>query len=131
MRPGKPLIWGRLGATPVLGLPGNPVSALVCAVQFLVPAVERLSGLPGGPPRAIRAVAGAPLAENDRRFDHLRATLGTGPEGEPVATPFPVQDSSMLKVLSRAEALILRAPRAAALPAGAAVEVIPLGELGI
>ncbi|TCZ66723.1 molybdopterin molybdotransferase MoeA [Roseicella aquatilis] len=131
MRPGKPLIWGRLGATPVLGLPGNPVSALVCAVQFLTPAIERLSGLPGGPPRTLRALAGAPLAENDRRFDHLRATLAEGADGQPVATPFPVQDSSMLKVLSRAEALILRAPRAPAVPAGTPVEVIPLGDLGI
>ncbi|MFC7477077.1 gephyrin-like molybdotransferase Glp [Dankookia sp. GCM10030260] len=131
MRPGKPLIWGRLGATPVLGLPGNPVSAMVCAVLFLIPAIARLSGLPGEPPRTIRALAGAPLAANDRRFDHLRATLATGADGQPVATPFPQQDSSMLKVLSRAEGLILRAPLAPALPAGAAVEVIPLGDLGI
>ena len=92
----------------MLGLPGNPVSAMVCAVQFLIPAIERLSGLPGGPPRTLRALAGAALAENDRRFDHLRATLAPGPDGQPVATPFPLQDSSMLKVLSRAEALILR-----------------------
>jgi molybdopterin molybdotransferase len=131
MRPGKPLIWGRLGATPVLGLPGNPVSAMVCAVQFLIPAIERLSGLPGGPPRTLRALAGAPLAENDRRFDHLRATLAAGADGQPVATPFPLQDSSMLKVLSRAEALILRAPQAPALPAGAVVEIIQLCDLGI
>jgi molybdopterin molybdotransferase len=131
MRPGKPLIWGRLGATPVLGLPGNPVSAMVCAVQFLIPAIERLSGLPGGSPRTLRALAGAPLVENDRRFDHLRATLAAGADGQPIATPFPLQDSSMLKVLSRAEALILRAPRAPALPVGAVVEVIPLGDLGI
>ena len=131
MRPGKPLIWGRLGATPVLGLPGNPVSAMVCAVQFLIPAIERLSGLPGGPPRTIRALAGTALPENDRRFDHLRATLAPGPDGQPVATPFALQDSSMLKVLSRAEALILRGPRAPALPAGAVVDVIPLGDLGI
>ena len=131
MRPGKPLIWGRLGATPVLGLPGNPVSAMVCAVQFLIPAIERLSGLPGSPPRTIRALAGAALAENDRRFDHLRATLAAGADGKPVATPFPRQDSSMLKLLSRAQGLILRVPQAPALPAGAVVEVIPLGDLGI
>jgi molybdopterin molybdotransferase len=131
MRPGKPLIWGRLGAVPLLGLPGNPVSAIICAVQFLVPALERLSGLPGGAPRTLRALAGAPLAGNDRRFDHLRATLAPGPDGTPVATPFSVQDSSMLKTLARAEALILRAPRAPALPEGAPVEVIPLGDLGI
>ncbi|MDI3306318.1 MAG: molybdopterin molybdotransferase MoeA [Acetobacteraceae bacterium] len=131
MRPGKPLIWGRLGQTPVLGLPGNPVSALVCGVVFLVPALQRLSGLPGEAPRTARARAGTALPENDRRFDHLRARLETGPDGSLVATPFPVQDSSMLKTMARADALILRPPHAPALPEGAPVEVIPLGDLGI
>jgi molybdopterin molybdotransferase len=131
MRPGKPLIWGSLGATPVLGLPGNPVSALVCSVLFLLPALDRLSGLPGAAPRTIRASTGTALPENDRRFDHLRARLEAGPDGTAVATAFPVQDSSMMKTLARADALILRAPGAPALPAGAAVSVIPLGELGV
>ena len=131
MRPGKPLIWGRLGATPVLGLPGNPVSALVCSVLFLLPALDRLSGLPGHPPRTIRALTGADLPGNDNRFDHLRARLEPGADGMPIATPFPVQDSSMMKTLARADALILRAPGAPALPAGTSVSVIPLGELGI
>jgi molybdopterin molybdotransferase len=133
MRPGKPLIWGRLGHTPVLGLPGNPVSALVCGVVFLLPALQRLSGV-AGPlgARTVSARAGAALAENDRRFDHLRARLEPSAEdGALVATPFPVQDSSMLKTMARAEGLILRPPHAPALPAGASVEVIPLGELGI
>ncbi|MGG5821081.1 molybdopterin molybdotransferase MoeA [Falsiroseomonas sp. HW251] len=131
MRPGKPLIWGRLGRTPVLGLPGNPVSALVCAVQFLLPSVAMLSGLPAAPPATLLVRAGAPLPENDRRFDHLRASLGTDRDGRPVATPFPVQDSSMLKTLARAEALILRPPHAPAAPEGAEVEAISLGQLGI
>ncbi len=131
MRPGKPLIWGRLGATPVLGLPGNPVSALVCGVQFLVPAIAGLSGLPAAAPETVLVRAGAPLAENDRRFDHLRASLTTDRDGRPVATPFPVQDSSMLKTLARADALILRPPFAPALPEGAEVPAIPLGALGI
>ena len=131
MRPGKPLIWGRLGPTPVLGLPGNPVSAMVCSVLFLLPALDRLSGLPGNAPRTLRALAGAALPENDGRFDHLRATLAPGPDGIPVATPFPHQDSSMMKTLARADALILRAPGAPALAAGAAVQVISLLDLGI
>ncbi len=131
MRPGKPLIWGRLGEVPVLGLPGNPVSALVCAVQFLAPAIAVLSGLPAAPPRTMRARAGAALAANDHRFDHLRATLADDRDGRAVAHPFPVQDSSMLKTLARAEALILRPPHAPALPEGSDVAVIPLGELGI
>jgi molybdopterin molybdotransferase len=131
MRPGKPLIWGRLGRTPVLGLPGNPVSALVCGVQFLVPAIAVMSGLPGGPPPTLLVRAGADLPANDKRFDHLRASLGTDRDGRPVATPFPVQDSSMLKTLARAEALILRPPHAPPLPEGAEVEAIPLGQFGI
>jgi molybdopterin molybdotransferase len=131
MRPGKPLIWGRLGRTPVLGLPGNPVSALVCAVQFLVPALGVMAGLPAAPPPTMLVRAGAPLAENDRRFDHLRASLGTDRDGRSVATPFPLQDSSMLAALARAEALILRPPHAPAVPEGGEVEVIPLGQFGI
>jgi len=131
MRPGKPLIWGRLGATPVLGLPGNPVSALVCGVQFLVPALAVLCGLPPASPRCVAVRAGAALAANDRRFDHLRATLAPGKDGIPVATPFAQQDSSMLATLARADALILRAPHAAPLPAGAMAEAIRLDALGI
>jgi molybdopterin molybdotransferase len=113
------------------GSPGNPVSAMVCSVLFLLPALDRLSGLPGDPPRTLRALAGAALPENDGRSDHLRASLAPGPDGVPVATPFPVQDSSMMKTLAQAEALILRAPGAPALPAGAAVQVISLRDLGI
>jgi molybdopterin molybdotransferase len=131
MRPGKPLIWGRLGRTPVLGLPGNPVSALVCGVQFLVPGIAVMSGLPAAPPPTIQVRAGAKLAENDRRFDHLRATLASDRDGTLVATPFPVQDSSMLATLARADALILRAPFAPALATGATVEAIRLADIGV
>lgn len=126
MRPGKPLIWGRLGEMPVLGLPGNPVSALVCAVVFLLPVLARIQGLADVAPRIIRAVAGVDLPENDIRADHLRATLAEG-----VATPAARQDSSMLAVLASADGLILRAPFAPALPCGAPVDVIPLADLGV
>jgi molybdopterin molybdotransferase len=131
MRPGKPLIWGRLGRTPVLGLPGNPVSALVCGVVFLIPAIARLSGLPGDPPPTRRVVTAVPLPANDRRADHLRATLAEDADGRLRATPAAVQDSSMLATLARADALILRPPFAPALPAGAEVEAILLAELGV
>ena len=131
MRPGKPLIWGRLGHTPVLGLPGNPVSALVCGIVFLTPALAVLSGLPAAAPPTRRAIAGAALAANDRRFDHLRATLATDSTGQLVATAFPKQDSSMLATLARADALILRAPLAPALAAGEAVDILDLSALGI
>ena len=131
MRPGKPLIWGRLGRVPVLGLPGNPVSALVCGIVFLLPALARLCGLPGAPTPSRRVICAAPLAENDRRADFLRASLEADADGRISVRPFPVQDSSMIATLARADALVLRAPFAPALPAGAEVEAIILGELGI
>ncbi len=135
MRPGKPLVFGWLGAAgsgvPMLGLPGNPVSALVCAVLFLLPALARLSGLPAAAPPVTPAVLGAPVAENDGRADHLRATLAEDEAGRLVATPFPVQDSAMLRRLAHADGLVLRAPHAPALPAGAAVGVIRLDRLGV
>ena len=131
MRPGKPLIWGRLGRTPVLGLPGNPVSALVCGVVFLIPAIARLSGLPGAAVPVRRVVTAVALAANDRRADHLRATLSVDADGRMVVTPAGVQDSSMLATLARADALVLRAPFAPAVAAGAEVEAIWLAELGV
>ncbi|MBR0672760.1 molybdopterin molybdotransferase MoeA [Neoroseomonas soli] len=131
MRPGKPLIWGRLGRTPVLGLPGNPVSAMVCAVLFLIPAIERMSGLPGAAPRMRRVLTSVPLAENDHRADYQRASVSFDKEGRMLVTPAPVQDSSMLATLARADALVLRAPHAHALPAYAEVEAIILPELGV
>ena len=131
MRPGKPLLYGRLDAVPVLGLPGNPVSALVCSILFLLPALSRLSGLPAAPPPTMQAIAGADLRANDHRADHLRATVTTDPQGRVVATPFPVQDSAMLRRLAQADALILRAPNAPPLPAGADISVIRLDSLGL
>ena len=128
---GKPLIWGRLGRTPVLGLPGNPVSALVCGVVFLIPAIARLSGLPGDPPPTRRVITAVPIAENDRRADHLRSAISYDSEGRMRVTPAAVQDSSMLATLARADALVLRAPLARALPAGAEVEAIILADLGV
>jgi molybdopterin molybdotransferase len=131
MRPGKPLLFGTMGAVPVLGLPGNPVSALVCAILFLVPALYRLSGLPAVAPPVTRAWAGAALRQNDHRADHLRATLAVDAEGRLVATAFAVQDSAMLRRLALADALILRAPKAPPLPEGAEVPIIRLDALGL
>jgi molybdopterin molybdotransferase len=131
MRPGKPLLFGRLGPVPVLGLPGNPVSALVCSILFLVPALSRLSGLPAAPPPVSQAIAGTALRANDHRADHLRATISTNSQGHTVATPFPVQDSAMLRWLAMADALILRAPHAPAQAEGSEISVIRLDSLGI
>jgi len=126
MRPGKPLIWGMLGDVPLLGLPGNPVSALVCGVVFLLPALAVLGGLPAGETATEAAVAGADLPANDQREDYLRCHLESG-----VATPFPRQDSSMLKTLARADALLIRAPHAPAVARGTPVRIIHLASLGV
>jgi molybdopterin molybdotransferase len=131
MRPGKPMIFGRIEHLPVLGLPGNPVSAYVCAVLFLLPAVRRLQGLPPAAAPTISAIAGAPLRPNDHRADHLRAALSTGPDGTLIATPFPRQDSAMLSLLSQADCLLLRPPHARAAAQGEAVEIILLQPGGI
>lgn len=131
MRPGKPLLFGNLGLTPVLGLPGNPVSALVCAILFLVPAIHALLGLPPEPAAVTQAALGTAVPANDGRADHLRATLHRSESGALVATPFPVQDSSMLRRLALADCLVLRPPHAPALPAGAPVPVIRLDAFGI
>ena len=131
MRPGKPLMHGRLGDVAMIGLPGNPVSSLVCAILFVVPALQKLSGLPAAAPPTVMARLGAPLAANDKRADHLRATLSTAPDGTLVATAFPRQDSSMLRLMARADALILRAAHAPAADAGATVPVIRLDALGL
>ncbi len=128
MRPGKPMIFGALGEMPVLGLPGNPVSAFVCAVLFLGPALARLAGLQAAAPETTRARLGAAVRANDHRADHLRATLDETPRGL-VATPFARQDSAMLGALAAAGALILRAPHAPAMEAGAEVDVIRLDNL--
>ncbi len=131
MRPGKPLMAGRIGEVPVLGLPGNPVSAMVCAILFLLPALARLSGLPGEPPPTEEVPLGAALGENDLRADHLRAKFARDEAGRPVVIAFPRQDSSLMRLLAEADALILRPPHAPALAAGAVVPVIRLDRLGI
>ncbi|HEV2678511.1 MAG TPA: gephyrin-like molybdotransferase Glp [Aliidongia sp.] len=128
MRPGKPLMFGRLGTTAVLGLPGNPVSALVCGMLFLRPALDRLQGLPGTGPVAEPARAGVELKANDGRQDYLRARLSRDPDGALIATPFARQDSSMMSALAGADCLILRPPSAAAVPTGGAVKVIRLSD---
>jgi molybdopterin molybdotransferase len=131
MRPGKPLMFGKLGATPLLGLPGNPVSSLVCSLLFLAPMLAKFLGRAETEPRRLAARLGADLKANDRREDYLRATLARGSDGAIVATPFQAQDSSMMATLAKADGLILRAPLAPALKAGDAVEVIPLALPGV
>jgi molybdopterin molybdotransferase len=130
MRPGKPMIFGRLGDMPVLGLPGNPVSACVCGMLFMMPAIAKLGGLTQEEPQTVAATLGAAVRANDHRADFLRATLSNGPDGGLVATPFARQDSAMQSVLARAGALVLRAPHAPALTEGAPVRIIRLDVCG-
>lgn len=122
MRPGKPLLFGRLGDTPMLGLPGNPVSTLVCGWIFLRPALFALAGAALQEHRVI-ATLGRDLPENDRREDYLRARIDHTADGT-VATPFPAQDSSMLSLLAAADGLVIRPPFAPAAARGDAVEAM-------
>jgi molybdopterin molybdotransferase len=131
MRPGKPLMAGRVGEVPMLGLPGNPVSAMVCAILFLLPALARLSGRAGEALPMEEARLGMAVGSNDARADHLRAKLAPDEDGRTVAVPFPRQDSSLMRLLAEADALIFRPPNAPALPAGAIVPVIRLDHLGV
>lgn len=126
MRPGKPLLFGRIGDTPVLGLPGNPVSSLICAIVFMVPALDRMQGVAtvARPRHTVRLAV--PLRQNDEREDYLRATLSY--DGEPRVTPFSRQDSSMVSRLAQADCLIVRAPHAPPADAGETVEILPLPE---
>ena len=126
MRPGKPLMFGRIDSTPVLGLPGNPVSSLVCAVIFLGPAIARLLGVIAGETTPATAILGADVGQNDERQDYLRARLSHGVNGALIATPFEKQDSSMMATLAKADCLIVRPPFAAPAKEGTAAEVIPL-----
>ena len=126
MRPGKPVMFGRLGATPVLGLPGNPVSALVTGALFLKPAIEKMLGVGASGTGAITAKLGVDFKANDLRQDYLRASLSRDETGALVATPFPRQDSAMLALIARADCLIIRAPHAPEAKAGDLTEILPL-----
>ncbi len=117
LRPGRPLMHGQIGTMQVLGVPGNPVSAFVCGFLFLVPLIRRLSGRSDMALQTETALLGHDLPENDERADYLRATLEDGLKGV-VATPFPVQDSSMILPLAKAGCLVIREPFAPAAKAG-------------
>ena len=128
MRPGKPLIFGQLGEVPVLGLPGNPVSAGVTCIVFLRPALQVMLGIyrPDESGRANSALLGRDLKENNHRQDYLRAVFGTDSDGNLTATPYEKQDSSMMALFSDADCLVVRPPQAPAARQGERVEVIPL-----
>jgi molybdopterin molybdotransferase len=128
MRPGKPVIFGRLGPMIILGLPGNPVAAFVAGMVFLVPLVRALCGDPDADrDESEPAILGKALRSNDSRQDYLRATLQPGKTGLPIATPFEVQDSSLLKILAHSQCLVVREPHAKPAAAGELCRIIRLG----
>ena len=126
MRPGKPLLFGQIEGTPLLGLPGNPVSTIVCAVVFLEPVLARLNGLVRERPPLQTAKLAKPLPENDRRQDYLRARFVGSDDGSQVVEPFDRQDSSMLRTLCHSDCLIVRPPFAKRTEAGDVVEILTL-----
>jgi molybdopterin molybdotransferase len=125
LRPGRPLMHGRLGAMQVLGVPGNPVSAFVCGFLFMVPLIRRLAGRGDTTLKSEPALLGSDLPENDERADYLRATLKGGPEW-PTATPFSVQDSSMMAPLAKADCLVIREPFSPPAKAGSRCVIVRL-----
>ncbi len=126
MRPGKPMMHGRLGAMRVVGVPGNPVSSYVCTMLFVVPLIRALSGRRHVHHVRETALLGRDIAANDQREDYLRARLEERDDGTLVATPVTKQDSSLLANLAAAQALLIRAPFAPAAKAGAVVEILRL-----
>jgi molybdopterin molybdotransferase len=128
MRPGKPMMHGRLGAMRVIGVPGNPVSSYVCMMLFVVPLIRALSGRKTVQHNRKRAVLGRDVAANDVREDYLRARLEEREDGTLIATPVDHQDSSLLANLALARALVVRAPFAPPAKAGAFCEILQLPE---
>lgn len=126
MRPGKPLMFGTLDRQRVIGVPGNPVSALVCARIFLVPMIERLLGLVDAPSGETRVSLAEALPENGPRQHYMRATLSQGDSGQRFAAPVRSQDSSLLSPLAEAGCLIIRPPRAPAAKPGQQVPALLL-----
>jgi len=121
MRPGKPLMAGRIGPSVMIGLPGNPVSSMVCGHVFVLPALRAMLGLGAAPAPRMRARLTAPVAANGPRQHYMRARV----TGDGLA-PLPRQDSALLSVLAEANALLVRSPGDAARDAGATVEYLPI-----
>ena len=126
LRPGRPMMHGRLEGMQVLGVPGNPVSSYVCSFLFLVPLIRTLAGRKDIAHLPENARLGSDLPANDERADYLRAILQPGPNG-PLVTPLPAQDSSLMAPLAKADCLLIREPHAPAAPAGSDCVILKLG----
>jgi molybdopterin molybdotransferase len=125
LRPGKPMMHGRLGAMRVIGLPGNPVSSYICAFLFMVPLIRALTGRNEVNHAMEAAVLGRDVEENDARQDYLRARIEPG-DGLPIVTPVTHQDSSLLANLAAAQALVVRPPFAPAAAKGERCSILKL-----
>ena len=121
LRPGKPLMAGRLAGSVLVGLPGNPVSAMVCGAIFVLPMLLAMQGLPAAPPARRQARLTVPLGANGPREHYMRAQLG-----DDGIAPMSRQDSSLLSVLAGADALLIRPPNAPEAAAGTVVDYLPL-----
>lgn len=128
MRPGKPLMFGDLDGTPMLGMPGNPVSSMICGFIFLYPAMDALIGRKMRLPGTIPAKISHDIKANDQREDYQRARIVGEENGTPVIELISNQDSSLLSALSSANCLLKRVPFAPSMPKGTHVDVIPLDE---
>ena len=128
MRPGKPLMVGTYRDTTMIGLPGNPVSTLVCALLFVKPALEKMMGLASVNAPNPKARLASDLPANDRRQDYLRARLARAADGILEASPFDKQDSSMMSLLTQADCLVIRLPHAPPAKRGETVEFLPLSD---
>jgi molybdopterin molybdotransferase len=129
MRPGKPLMFAAKDRARVLGLPGNPVSTMVCSLIFVKPALDRMLGQDGDFPALVPVKLGVDVKANDQREDYVRAKLARGSDGTRTVEPHKIQDSSMLSVLSWADALLIRPPHDPARKAGDTVQIIDLEAL--
>lgn len=125
LRPGKPLMAGRLNGVPMLGLPGNPVSAIVCGHLFLLPMVRAMLGDPAPAPQPRKARLAVDLTANGPRAHYMRARLSPS-DGMPAIAPFDRQDSALLSILGEADALLIRPIDAPACRAGDTVDYLPL-----
>ena len=125
VRPGKPLLAGRFGGTPLVALPGNPVSAMVCGHLFLRPAIDRALGLPAGPLPRRTALLTRALPAASAREHYMRASVEAR-DGGAACTPAESQDSSVLRELARANALAIRPPHAPPARPGDPIEYVEL-----
>ena len=126
MRPGKPLLFGRLDGLRVIGVPGNPVSSMICCRVFVVPLISAMLGASDGSLQAKPAVLGAALEKNGPRHHFMRGRYVLDQAGREVVVSAENQDSSLIGVLARADCLIVREAHAAAAKAGDAVRVLSL-----